>query len=231
MAAKSPPVLVRRDAVEGLAGRESAGPAHESRHPISAFPVGVLLASKWRGAGIGPGVVMRTVVGRIHHDGVVGDTQFVQLLEQGTNHRIVLHHAVGVLVLPRVAPVLRPHMGAEMHARGVPPNEEGHACLLLPVDEVQRRLRGLLVHGLHALLGQRASVLDLLCPVRIRPGVQDTARAELLPEFGVLRVVQVLRFFLGIQVVEVAEELVEAVHRRQVLVTVALVVLAELPGG
>ena len=48
---------------------------------------------------------------------------------------------------------------------------------------------------------------------------------------GSLRVVAVLRLFLGVEVVEVAEELVEAVHRRQVLVAVALVVLAELAGG
>ena len=48
---------------------------------------------------------------------------------------------------------------------------------------------------------------------------------------GILRIVEVLRLLLGVEVVEVAEELVEAVHRRQVLVAVALVVLAELAGG
>jgi hypothetical protein len=41
----------------------------------------------------------------------------------------------------------------------------------------------------------------------------------------------VLRLFLGVEVVEAAEELVEAVHRRQMFVAVALVVLAELAGG
>ena len=40
-----------------------------------------------------------------------------------------------------------------------------------------------------------------------------------------------LRLLLGVEVVEVAEELVEAVHRRQELVLVAEVVLAELAGG
>ncbi len=34
---------------------------------------------------------------------------------------------------------------------------------------------------------------------------------------GILRVVVGLRLFLGVQVIEVSEELVEAVHRRQVL--------------
>ena len=46
----------------------------------------------------------------------------------------------------------------------------------------------------------------------------------------VLRVVGILRLFLGVEVIEVAEELVEAVHGRQVLVAVAEMVLAELPG-
>jgi hypothetical protein len=43
-------------------------------------------------------------------------------------------------------------------------------------------------------------------------------------------VVRVLRVLLGVQVVEVAEELVEAVRRRQVLIAVAQVVLPELAG-
>ena len=50
-------------------------------------------------------------------------------------------------------------------------------------------------------------------------------------ELRILRVVRVLRLLLGVQVVEVAEELVEAVGGRQELVLVAEVVLAELAGG
>ncbi len=45
------------------------------------------------------------------------------------------------------------------------------------------------------------------------------------------RVVLVFRLLFRVEVVEVAEELVEAVSRRKVLVTVAQVVLAELPCG
>ena len=63
-----------------------------------------------------------------------------------------------------------------------------------------------------------------------RPAVHDTARPEALPELGVLRVVRILGFFFGVQVVQVAEELVEAVRRRQELVLVAQVILAELAG-
>ena len=64
-----------------------------------------------------------------------------------------------------------------------------------------------------------------------RLALQHAARAELLPEIRVLRIVGVFRLFLGVEVVEVAEELVEAVHGRQVLVAVAEMVLAELAGG
>ena len=47
----------------------------------------------------------------------------------------------------------------------------------------------------------------------------------------VLRIVRQFRLFLGVQVVEIAVELVEAVHGRQELVAVAEMVLAELAGG
>ena len=61
--------------------------------------------------------------------------------------------------------------------------------------------------------------------------VQHAARAVLRAERRVLRIVRQFRLFLGVQVVEVAVELVEAVDRRQELVAVAEVVLAELAGG
>ena len=50
-------------------------------------------------------------------------------------------------------------------------------------------------------------------------------------EHHVARVVLVLGLFFGVEVVEVAEELVKTVVGRQELVLVAEVVLAELAGG
>ena len=61
--------------------------------------------------------------------------------------------------------------------------------------------------------------------------MDHTARAELLAEFRIIRIVLVLGLFLGIEVIEIAEELVKAMHGGQELVAVALVVLAELTGG
>ena len=122
-------------------------------------------------------------------------------------------------------------MGAEMHVRRVEPNEERCLCVVLTADEIRCGVAELLVDGLHPFLGQRPGVLDALGAVRVGPGVQNPARPELLPKRRVLRIVRQLGFLFGVEVIQVAEELVEAVHGRQVLVAVTQVVLAELAGG
>ncbi|MCK7577558.1 MAG: hypothetical protein MZV65_18305 [Chromatiales bacterium] len=62
-------------------------------------------------------------------DGVVGDAEVVDQLEQFADVHVVLDHAVAVFVLPGDAAVLRLHVGAEVHARAVPPDEERLAGL------------------------------------------------------------------------------------------------------
>jgi hypothetical protein len=59
----------------------------------------------------------------------------------------------------------------------------------------------------------------------------STPRAEFRLECRVLRVILLLGLFLGVEMIEIAEELIEPVHRRQELVAVAESVLAELAGG
>ena len=85
-------------------------------------------------------------------------------------------------------------------------------------DEGDGSIRGFVVDRLHALLGQRAGVFDLLGAVRLGPGMDHAARAEFLAELRVLEIVLVLRLFFGVQMVKVAEELVETVIGRQMLV-------------
>jgi hypothetical protein len=58
--------------------------------------------------------------------------------------------------------------------------------------------------------------------------MEHAARSELLLELRILRIVGAFRLLLGVQVVEIAEELIEAMHRRQELIAVAEMVLAEL---
>ena len=96
--------------------------------------------------------------------------------------------------------------------------------------ELDARVEEFLVDRLHALDGQRSGVLDLLRAVRVGPAVQHAARPELLLELRVLRIVGILRLLFGVQVIEVAEELIEPVRGRKEFVAIPQVVLAELPG-
>ena len=73
--------------------------------------------------------------------------------------------------------------------------------------------------------------VDRLPALAVGDAVQHAARTELLLERGILRIVGQLRLLLGVEVIEIAEELVEAVHGRQVFVPIAEMVLAELAGG
>src|SRR5215831_2556826 len=58
--------------------------------------------------------------------------------------------------------------------------------------------------------------------------VQDAAWSVLLAKFGVLWIIRKLRLFLGVQVVKIAIELIEAMHRRQELVAVTKMIFAKL---
>ena len=117
-----------------------------------------------------------------------------------------------------------------VHASGIPPAEEGLALLVCPFDKGQARRKKLLVNRLHALRGEGASVRDFLHAIGVRPAMQHAAWSELLLELRILRIVGTLRFLLSIEVIEVAEEFVEAMSSGKKLVTVAEVVLTELSG-
>ena len=79
------------------------------------------------------------------------------------------------------------------------------------------------------ILPKRGSTVGIVHVGRL--ALEHAARAELGAVGRVLRIVRQFRLFLGVEVVEVAEELIEAVHRRQRFVAVADVVLAELARG
>ncbi len=178
---------------------------------------------------------MRPVVRRVHDDRVLGDPELVELVEHLPDALVVVDHrvVVGRLPPPRLskAPLLR--VRAEVHVRGVDPDEERLPGVVLPLDEVERPVDDLVVDRLHPLLRQRTGVLDRVLAALRDPALEDAAWAVPLAEVREVRrvrVVRQLRLLVGVQVIEVAEELVEAVVRRQVLVEVAEVVLAELPG-
>ena len=105
---------------------------------------------------------MRPVVGAVHDDGVVGDAQVIQLLQEGAHAVVVVDHDVVVFRLPApgLAQAFGLGMGPKVHVRGVEPHEERLIGLGLAVDVFRGRGQDLVVDGLHALFGQLAGVFD-----------------------------------------------------------------------
>jgi hypothetical protein len=134
-------------------------------------------------------------------------------------------------------------MREDMHARGVHVTEPGSTFLGLSLHEVEGRPHKLLVHCFHTLARKRTSVLNnLFADLAVfwidglvvfvgRLAPEDTARAKLLAKLWILGIVRIFGFFLGVEVIEIAEELIETMHCWQMLVAVAKMVLAKLAGG
>ena len=158
----------------------------------------------------------------------------LEMLHDGADVVVELRHA-GFLDRPAVLrdcaslSYLRREMRDDMHARRVVPDEERLAGGLGLVDEGDGLVADDLVDGLHVVFDavdrmrrQRPFVGDLLladlAPARIdrrivgvgRESVQQIARADLVLE--VLRIVRVEGVFHRVEVIEIAPELVEAVH-------------------
>jgi hypothetical protein len=102
------PIVVLDDLVRDDTRRDLPRPAHHFRHAESALPVRVLLAPEGGHPGVGPGVHVRPVVGRVDDDRVLCDPELVQLVEQRAHDVVVVDHrvVVGRLPAPRLAGVL-----------------------------------------------------------------------------------------------------------------------------
>ena len=138
---------------------------------------------------------------------------------------VMLDHSVRIDSKPGLALRLRLEPGPDVHAARIEPDEERLPVAVRPVDEVGRGTQEFVVDRLHPLFRERSGVLALLFAPRTearivarrggrsRDAFHHAARTELSLEGGILRIVRMLRLILGVQVIEVAEELVEAVNR------------------
>ena len=209
--------------------------------PVATLPIGVLLTPEGGRTSVGPGERLRAVVGRVDHDGIVGDAEVVEFLQELSDLPIMFDHAVRIEAESGLALRGGLEVRPDVHARRVEPHEERLLVAYRAVDEILRGLHKFFVNRLHALPGQRPGILALLLAPGAKAGIvagrisrgrdafEHSARAELREEARVFRIVGVFGFFFGIQVIKVAEEHVEAVDCRQEFVEIAEVVLAELP--
>src|SRR5579871_2498916 len=208
---------------------DNPGPTHENWNTPAAFPVGVFLGTVRRDTGVGTAIVMRSFVRRIDNDSVFSDTQLVKLFQHHADMLIVSYHYIVVVTLPALALVALGAVGPEVHSGGVVPQEERAVVLMSAVEEIKSLCGNLVIDGFHALSRERTGILNRLASLAIRPAMQYASRSETFFEIRILRIVRILGLFFGVQMVEIAEELIEAVHGRQEFVLVAEMVLAELP--
>src|SRR6202012_2878124 len=128
------------DVVRDATGFDFVGPTDDQGNAESAFPVGVLFASERCHPAIGPAVSMRTVIGGIHHERVVRNAEFIEVVEHLANVLIVVDHRVVIRRLPAAglsqAFLLR--MREQMHVREVEPYKERLVVFMLTSYEVLR---------------------------------------------------------------------------------------------
>src|SRR5215510_7041202 len=92
-------ILMALNLIRHTPGRNLAWPAHHHRDTDAAFPCRTLLATERRIAAVGPEQQLVTVVGRVDNDGIVTDTEVIELLEKRTDILVMLDHLCAVYVL------------------------------------------------------------------------------------------------------------------------------------
>ncbi len=239
------PVEARDDAILNHACGDFARPANHRRGTETAFVGRALLAFERRVAAVRPGEGLGAVIGGEKNDGAVVLAHVIKLLQDQADVVIELGHA-GFLDGPAVLRVshflvLVREMGDDVHPGRIDPAEERLAVRFGLVNELQCDVTDFVVHGFHPLGKECACVFDFLfadlSPARhlggviliSGPAMDHVARADDVQQL--LWIAWVRGVFHRIEVIEVDEELIEAMHGRQVFIEIAEVVFAKLAGG
>ena len=186
------PIFMRHDFVDDLPFLDLARPADHCRNAEATFPVCILLTPERRNRSVGPCVVVRAVVCGIHHDGVVSDAQFIEVIEQFTDHHVVANHSVVVKTLTGETTLIVRGVGKEVHSRGVVPDKEWLTLINSTGHEIEGGQLKLAINGLHSLTRQCARIDN----VTVRKAVNNaTWREELYEQFIVVWIVGIFGLF------------------------------------
>ena len=139
---------------------------------------------------------MRAVIRGVDDNGVVGDAELVDGVQDRAHVLVVVDHDVVIdtLLLTSLADARRFGVGAEVHVGVARPQEKRLLGLDLALDEILGADLDVVVDGFHPLLGQGAGVLD----PAVGKGVEHAPGAVLFLELGVFRIIGQFRLFLGI---------------------------------
>src|SRR6516164_2729975 len=122
-------------------------------------------------------------------------------------------------------------MRKNVHPGRVEPDEEWLVCLRISVDELLGRTEKFLVNCRHSFDGQGTGVFYPLSAIGIGPGMDDAARTIFFLELRVLRIKIAFGLFLGVAVIKVSKEFIEAVIGRQMLIVIPEMIFSELARG
>ena len=167
-------------------------PGHrdDARHAEAALEHRALGGAERRHAAVGPSEDFCAVVGGEDDDGVVGDADVVEVLEQIADIIVHLRHAgffeAVVALIVHLRLVLLRQIGEDVHARGVVPDEERLAGRLGLIHEPLRVLNQNFVEGLHVVFGVAALLPHLVIRAHVlerlqRTFVDDALLADLAP--------------------------------------------------
>src|SRR6266446_2979291 len=109
-------VLTGYDVVDDTTGLDRARPLRDHGDAESALKRCALLAAEWGIATIRPTEGLGAIVAGEDHDGIVGNAEVVQLLENAANCHVQLHDGVGVQAVTALVLPLRREMGPHMGA-------------------------------------------------------------------------------------------------------------------
>ncbi|MNE31431.1 hypothetical protein D3C80_1250000 [compost metagenome] len=163
--------------------------------------------------------MIRAVVSGVDNDGVVGELEVIDALEQLADVAVVFKHAIGIFVAWHTALALHgiTYMCESMHASGVHPHKEWFVSLGLFLNEIDGGLSGLVIDCFHAFAVQCTGVFDLAIGVAVDHSAWRCSFDKCSVVFWPVRA---LWFLFGVEVIQVAEELVEAVVGWEVFVLV-----------